>query len=161
MTVCYTCILRPTIAPENSSDHKLHNGFSYLSEFRAKGPVEFGNKALEPSIFRKTFRSLKELDFSCNKDTTQCLWGGSNLQVKHSTTEPLRSSPWTLESLNHKFYNIRAYSGSEFVVANTLAKQKKVEPNEIDFSREFSQKKYHKVFLYLTLCPLGSTFVVC
>ena len=27
---------------------------------------------------------------------------------------------------------IRAFSGSEFVVANTLAKWKKLEPNEID-----------------------------
>ena len=29
----------------------------------------------------------------------------------------------------------RAYPGSEFVVANTLAKWKKLEPNEIDFSQ--------------------------
>ena len=34
----------------------------------------------------------------------------------------------------------RAYSGSEFVVANTLAKWKKLKPNEIDFSQGFSQK---------------------
>ena len=34
----------------------------------------------------------------------------------------------------------RAYPGSEFVVANTLAKWKKLEPNEIDFSQCFSQK---------------------
>ena len=33
-----------------------------------------------------------------------------------------------------------AYSGSEFVVANTLAKWKKWEPNEIIFSQGFSQK---------------------
>ena len=32
------------------------------------------------------------------------------------------------------------YPGSEFVVANTLAKQKKLEPNEIVFSQGFSQK---------------------
>ena len=30
----------------------------------------------------------------------------------------------------------RAYPGSEFVVANTQAKQKKLEPNEIDFSQK-------------------------
>ena len=34
----------------------------------------------------------------------------------------------------------RAYPGSEFVVANTLAKWKMLEPNEIDFSQGFSQK---------------------
>ena len=34
----------------------------------------------------------------------------------------------------------RAYPGSEFVVANTLAKWKKLEPFEINFSQGFSQK---------------------
>ena len=34
----------------------------------------------------------------------------------------------------------KAYPCSEFVVANTLAKWKKLELNEIDFSRGFSQK---------------------
>ena len=34
----------------------------------------------------------------------------------------------------------RAYPASEFVVANTLAKWKKFESNEIDFSQGFSQK---------------------
>ena len=34
----------------------------------------------------------------------------------------------------------RAYPGSEFIVADTLAKWKKFEPNEIDFSQDFSQK---------------------
>ena len=33
-----------------------------------------------------------------------------------------------------------AFPGSEFVVANTLAKWKKLEPNEINFSQGFSQK---------------------
>ena len=32
------------------------------------------------------------------------------------------------------------YPGSEFAVANTLAKWKKLEPDEIDFSKGFSQK---------------------
>ena len=35
---------------------------------------------------------------------------------------------------------IRAIPGSEFVVANTLGKWKKLEPNEFDFSQWFSQK---------------------
>ena len=34
----------------------------------------------------------------------------------------------------------RAYPGSEFVVANTLAKWKKLEPNEVNCSQGFSQK---------------------
>ena len=34
----------------------------------------------------------------------------------------------------------RAYPGAEFVVANTIAKWKKLEPNKIDFSQGFSQK---------------------
>ena len=36
--------------------------------------------------------------------------------------------------------SFRAFPGSEFVVANSLAKWKKLEPNEIDFSQGFSQK---------------------
>ena len=36
--------------------------------------------------------------------------------------------------------SVRAYPGSEFVVANTLAKWKNLEPNEINFSQGFSQK---------------------
>ena len=35
---------------------------------------------------------------------------------------------------------VRAYPGSELVVANTLAKWKKLEPDEINFSQGFSQK---------------------
>ena len=35
---------------------------------------------------------------------------------------------------------LRANPCSEFVVANTLAKWKKLEPNEINFSQGFSQK---------------------
>ena len=34
----------------------------------------------------------------------------------------------------------RAYPGSDFVVASTLAKWKKLEPNEINFNQGFSQK---------------------
>ena len=59
------------------------------------------------------------------------------------------------------FLLFRAYPGSEFVVANTLSKWKKLEPNEINFSQGFSQQVYQQVVLYLTLCPLESTFVVC
>ena len=44
-----------------------------------------------------------------------------------------------LKSVNY-FSEFKAYSGSEFVVANTLAKWKKLEPNEIDFSQGFSHK---------------------
>ena len=45
----------------------------------------------------------------------------------------------------------RAYPGSEFVVANTLAKWKKLEPNEINFSQGYS---HQQVVLYLTLYRL-------
>ena len=55
----------------------------------------------------------------------------------------------------------RAYPGSEFVVANTLAKWKKLEPNELDFSQDFSQKVVSIICLYLTLCPLGATLIIC
>ena len=41
---------------------------------------------------------------------------------------------------------IRAYPGSEFVVANTLAKLKKLEPNAIDYSQGFSQKVVSRSF---------------
>ena len=50
---------------------------------------------------------------------------------------------------------------SEFVVANTLAKWKKLEPHEIDFSQGFSQKVVSKIVMYLTLCQLVATFVIC
>ena len=39
-----------------------------------------------------------------------------------------------------QFYESGAYHDSEFIVANTLAKWKKLEPNEINFSQGFSQK---------------------
>ena len=55
----------------------------------------------------------------------------------------------------------RANPGSEFVVANTLAKRKKLEPNEIDFSQDFSQKVVSRSCSVLTLCSLATTFVVC
>ena len=54
----------------------------------------------------------------------------------------------------------RAYPGSEFSVANTLAKWKKLEPNEIDFHQGFSQKlvsRHCSVFNYLQAsCDLSS-----
>ena len=59
---------------------------------------------------------------------------------------------------------VRAYPGSEFIVANTLAKWKMLEPNEINFSQglKFSQKVvWSSCFFYLTFCMLGATFVVC
>ena len=53
---------------------------------------------------------------------------------------------------------IRAYPGSEFVVANTLAKQKKMEPNEIDFSQEYSQKVVSRSFSVFNSLPASSDF---
>ena len=42
--------------------------------------------------------------------------------------------------VRHSVSTVRVYPGSEFVVTNTLAKWKKLEPNEIHFSQGFSQK---------------------
>ena len=53
----------------------------------------------------------------------------------------------------------RAYPGSEFDVANTLAKWKKMEPNEIYFSQGFSQKVVStSCFVNKTFCPLQGYF---
>ena len=56
-------------------------------------------------------------------------------------------------------HSIRAYPGSEFVVANTLAKWKKLEPNKIDFSRGFSQEVVSRscsVFKFYSLPASGN-----
>ena len=42
----------------------------------------------------------------------------------------------------------RANPGSEFVLANTLAKWKKLEPNNFDFSQVSVKKVYQEVVLY-------------
>ena len=50
----------------------------------------------------------------------------------------------------------RASPGSEFVVANTLAKLKKLEPNAINFSQGFSQKVHvvsTRCFVFKALPP--------
>ena len=44
----------------------------------------------------------------------------------------------------------RANPGSEFVVANLLAKWKKFEPNEFDFSQGFSKKKHQEIVIYFS-----------
>ena len=63
--------------------------------------------------------------------------------------------------------NIRAYASSDFVVANTLAKwkklepnEKKLEPNEINFSQGFSKSSINRLFC-IYLCPLGATLIIC
>ena len=56
----------------------------------------------------------------------------------------------------------RAYSGSEFAVANTLAKLKKLEPNEINFGQGFSQKVIStSCFAFYSLLARCDFFVVC
>ena len=52
----------------------------------------------------------------------------------------------------------RAYPNSEFVVANTLAKWKKLEPKEIDFSKGFSQKVESRSFFVIFLFAPGGYF---
>ena len=61
---------------------------------------------------------------------------------------------------------VRAYPGSEFVAANTLAEKKKWEPNKINFSQGFSKKVvstscfvFFKLFAYWgDFCCLLITF---
>ena len=54
--------------------------------------------------------------------------------------------------------SIRAYPGSEFVVANTLAKWKKLDPNEIDFSQGFSQEVVSRSCSVFNSLPASSAF---
>ena len=49
-------------------------------------------------------------------------------------------------------------AGSEFVVAKTLAKWKKLEPNEIDFSQGFSQEVVSKSCSVLNSLPASGYF---
>ena len=56
------------------------------------------------------------------------------------------------------FCTLRAYPGSEFVVANTLAKWKKLEPNEIDLSQGFSQKVISKSCFVFNSLPTRGDF---
>ena len=51
-----------------------------------------------------------------------------------------------------------AYPGSEFVVANTLAKWKKMEPYEIDFSQGFSQKVVSRSCSVFSSLPASGNF---
>ena len=52
----------------------------------------------------------------------------------------------------------RAYPGSEYVVANTLAKWKKLEPNEIHFSQGFSQIVASTSYFVLNSLPASVDF---
>ena len=52
----------------------------------------------------------------------------------------------------------RAYPGSEFVVANTLAKWEKLEPNEINFNQGFSQKVVSTSCFVFNSLPARGTF---
>ena len=55
----------------------------------------------------------------------------------------------------------RAYPGSEFVVANTLPKWKKLEPNEITLSQGFSQKVVSTHCFVFNSLPARGNFFVC
>ena len=52
----------------------------------------------------------------------------------------------------------RAYPGSEFVVANTLAKWEKLLSNEIDFSQGFSQKIVSRSCSVFNSLPASGNF---
>ena len=49
----------------------------------------------------------------------------------------------------------RAYPGSDFVVANTLANWKKLEPNEIDLSEGFSWKVVSRTCSVFNSLPIS------
>ena len=66
--------------------------------------------------------------------STCCAGPAIQDQIEASVEEALSNSSWVDILVS------RAYPGSEFVVTNTLAKWKRLEPNEIDFSQGFSQK---------------------
>ena len=53
-------------------------------------------------------------------------------------------------------YIFRAYLGSEFVVANTVAKWEKLEPNEINFGQVFSQKVSTSCFEFNALPDMSA-----
>ena len=53
---------------------------------------------------------------------------------------------------------LRAYPGSESVVANTSAKWEKLEPNEINFSQSFSQKVVSTSCLVFNSLPARCDF---
>ena len=55
----------------------------------------------------------------------------------------------------------RAYPGSEFVVANTLAKWNKLQPNEIDFSQGFSQEVISRICSVFNSLPATVQIPVC
>ena len=62
----------------------------------------------------------------------------------------VRTHEWTLVG--------RAYSSLEFAVANTLAKWKKWEPNEISFSQGFSPKLVStSCFVFNSLAARGDS----
>ena len=52
----------------------------------------------------------------------------------------------------------RAYPDSEFVVANTVAKWKKLEPNEINFSQGFRQQVVSTSCIIFTYLPTRVDF---
>ena len=67
-----------------------------------------------------------------------CVKGVSS--VAHTHASAARGPGFDLHSRRSKMCVSRAYPGSEFVVANNLAKRKKLEPNEINVSQGFNQK---------------------
>ena len=71
---------------------------------------------------------------------------------------PPYSAAFRIKGINYIVHDVRAYPGSEFVVANTLAKWKKLEPNEINFSQGFSQKVVSTSCFVFNLFPARGDF---
>ena len=72
--------------------------------------------------------------------------------MSYSSTHLKVSSPQTSRSLS------RAYPSSEFVVANTLAKCEKMEPNEVVLSHGFSQKVVSRSCSVFNSLPASGNF---
>ena len=70
-----------------------------------------------------------------------------------------KERPNYLKLKGEKIRLYRAYPGSEFVVANTLAKWKKLEPNEIHFSQGFSQKLSASCFVLISLPAMSVALI--
>ena len=84
--------------------------------------------------------------------STCCAGPAIQDQIEASVEEALSNSSW-VDILVSK-----AYPGSECVVPNSLAKWKKLEPNEIDFSQGFSQKVVSRSCSVFKSLPASGSF---
>ena len=72
--------------------------------------------------------------------------------------EPIPEEAGALTTTQKKVIIPRANPASEFIVANTLAKWKKLEPDEIDCSQGFSQKVVSRSCSVFNSLPASDDF---